>query len=141
MLEGDDHVYMDAKKRKDVIRRSTRTKYRTYAYLNPNLTVHPMYVSHNVPDHERRGTTRLRLSSHNLAIGTGRWARVAPDQRLCACGAVQTEEHVICDCPYTGGIRADYPTISFANIVRFFQSNDIGAMCNVVNRTLRVFEN
>ena len=52
-----------------------------------------------------------------------------------------TEEHVICDCPYTGVIRADYPTISFANIVRFFQSNDIGAMCNVVNRTLRVFEN
>ena len=141
VLEGDDQLYMDAEKRKDVIRRSTRTKYRTYAYLNPNLTVHPMYVSHNVPDHERRGTTRLRLSSHNLAIETGRWARVAPDQRLCACGAVQTEEHVICDCPYTGVIRADYPTISFANIVRFFQSNDIGAMCNVVNRTLRVFEN
>ena len=83
----------------------------------------------------------MRLSSHNLAIETGRWARVAPDQRLCACGAVQTEEHVICDCPYTGVIRADYPTISFANIVRFFQSNHIGAMCNVVSRTLRVFEN
>ena len=42
---------------------------------------------------------------------------------------------------YTGVIRADYPTISFANISSFFQSNDIGAMCNVVNRTLRVFEN
>ena len=74
VLEGDDHVYMDAGKRKDAIRRSTRTKYRTYAYLNHNLTVHPM-------------------------------ARVAPDQRLCACGAVQTEEHVICDCPYTGVIN------------------------------------
>ena len=38
-------------------------------------------------------------------------------------------------------IRADYPTLSFASIFSFFQSNDIGAMCHVVNRTLRVFEN
>ena len=134
-------VHTPDTKQKDIIRRSTRTKYWTYAYLNPNLTVHPMYMLHNVPDHKRRGTTRLRLSSHNLVIETSRWARVAPDQRLCACGAVQTEEHVICDCPYTGVIRADYPPISFANIVRFFQSNDIGAMCNVVNRTLLVFQN
>ena len=72
VLEGDDQLYMDVNKRKDAIRRCTWTKYRTYAYLNPNLTVHPMYVSHNVPDHERRSTTRLRLSSHDLAIETGR---------------------------------------------------------------------
>ena len=54
---------------------------------------------------------------------------------------VEKDAWTICVCPYTGVIRADYPTISFANISSFFQSNDIGAMCNVVNHTLRVFEN
>ena len=53
----------------------------------------------SVPDRDRLWATRLRLSSHRLAIETGIWSRIPRYNRMCSCGAIQTEEHVICFCP------------------------------------------
>ena len=62
--------------------------------------------------------TRLRLSSHRLAIETGRWSRIPRDNRQCSCGAIQTEKHVICFCPLSQSIRSQFDTVKFTSIVR-----------------------
>ena len=54
--------------------------------LNPDLEYDSMY-----DERKRMDFSRLRLSSHRLAVETGRWSRVPADRRLCACGLVQTE--------------------------------------------------
>jgi len=73
------------------------TKFRTYVHIKPHMTVSPMYVGKvlSIPDRDRVYATRLRLSSHKLAIETGRWSRIPREDRLCPCCVIQTEEHVI----------------------------------------------
>ena len=49
----------------------------------------------------RKALTRLRCSSHHLAIETGRWTKpITPrNQRLCAlCLVIEDEEHFLWDC-------------------------------------------
>ena len=122
VIEEQNHVSKDIDHRKSVIRQSNRTKYKTYYELNPDLSVHPIYLNKdmNVPEYQRIATTRLRLSSHNLAIETGRWSRIHPDQRLCSCGSVQTEEHIVCFCTRTLHIRLQYPGCDYTNLCHFF---------------------
>ena len=89
--------------------------------INPELCVHPMYVSDlNADDGLRINCTRLRIS-HRLRIETGRWARIAPENRLCQCGeAVQDEKHVIQDCHLTNDIRVKYnkSDVVFSNFIK-----------------------
>ena len=75
----------------------------------------------NIPEYQRIATTRLRLSSHNVAIETGRWSRIQPDQRLCSCGSVQTEEHIVCFCTRTLHIRLQYPDYDYTDLCHFFK--------------------
>jgi hypothetical protein len=96
------------------IRTSPRTKYITYSTaMNPSLTVHAMYTDLDVKEHHRIAATRLRLSSHNLAIERGRWTRLPRERRLCPCGAVQDEQHLVASCPSTADIRQRHPNIHF----------------------------
>ena len=58
----------------------------------------------------RMAFTRFRVSSHSLCIETGRWnrrgrGRLPREERLCVCGEVQTEWHVVENCPVTRDIR------------------------------------
>ena len=60
----------------------------------------------NINELERMEWTRLRLSSHSLAVEVGRWnrrgrGRLPMEERLCVCGQIQTEQHVIEICPRT----------------------------------------
>ena len=104
--------------------RNQGTKFRTYVSINPNGTVHPIYMRKavSIPDRDRVCTTRLRLSSHSLAIETGRWSHIPRDKRLCSCGAVQTEKHVICFCPISQCVSSqpEFVDVEFTNIVKFF---------------------
>lgn len=96
------------------IRESTRSKYKTYVeVINPALVVHDMYSSSDIFESKRLIFTRVRLSSHNLAIEKGRWQRQPREQRLCDCGAIQDELHVSAYCPNTSSVRANYPGIDF----------------------------
>jgi len=55
-------------------------KLNTYISKNPNETVHSMYMRKVVYRIETGWcATRLRLSSHSLAIETGRWSRIPRD--------------------------------------------------------------
>ena len=86
-----------------------------------NATVSPMNVGKvlGIPDRDRVYTTRLRLSSYKLAIETCRWSCIPREDRLCPCGVIQTEEHVICHCPLSDNIRSQFGAVSFSNIADF----------------------
>ena len=62
---------------------------------------------------QRRQFTKLRISNHALSIETGRYSKpkTPPDKRLCLLcdkNAVETELHMICDCPAYDKIRSDF---------------------------------
>ena len=68
-----------------------------YKQLNPDLESPTLYKSRHIsiPEHHRIAFTRLRLGSHRLKIETGRWSRIPRERRLCLCGEVQDELHVL----------------------------------------------
>ena len=107
--EAGDIVENDIRLRKERILSSQRTRATIYRQMNPELVVHPMYYSNDIIDDDFRiAFTRFRLSSHRLKIETGRWAKIPQERRLCPCGAVQTEKHVLCECPLVNDIRLSY---------------------------------
>jgi len=104
------------------VRRSDRSKFITYLSLNPELSVHPVYsnnVLHVIPEFKRITFSRLRLSAHNLKIETGRWNRTPRENRLCECGEIQTESHILTSCPLTEPLRL------FHNAIATFVCPDI----------------
>ncbi len=82
---------------------SRRISYRTI--MNPALAVHPLYqTNYKVSELHRSAFTRFRVSARSLAVEMGRWSRrgrgyLPLAERVCTCGDVQTEEHVIQFCP------------------------------------------
>ena len=118
--ESGDIVENDVMARKERIQASPRTRAMTYRQMNPELVVHPMYHSKDVVEDDlRMAFTRFRLSSHRLKIETGRWARIPRERRLCQCGAIQSEKHVLCDCTLVDDIRTSYgeATVDFDEFV------------------------
>ena len=113
-LEGAaDIIEADLRRRRGVVcadRQSTRA--RTYLDMNPGLSIHPVYVGQSLLDDALRiWFTRFRLSSHRLRIETGRWARIDANERFCQYGdVVQSEKHVLEDCPLVQHIRTKYRT-------------------------------
>jgi hypothetical protein len=81
-----DHTTQCLNNLKDKILTATTTKRETYVALNPNLQLQPIYNDKCIPEQIRIAYTRMRLSSHNLKIETGRWARIPRDLRTCQCG-------------------------------------------------------
>ena len=114
VIQCDDHVGSAITVLKNRIRNSDRTKFVTYRTINPTLDMHAVY-SHRkrenfIDEYHRLSFSRLRLSSHNLKIETGRWSRQPRELRLCVCGQVQDEMHVIQFCPLTERFRYFHPT-------------------------------
>ena len=56
--------------------------------------------------------------SHNLRIETGRWSRTPTEQRVCQCddSSVQTERHVLTECPLSETSRERYPMLRFDDL-------------------------
>ena len=69
----------------------------------------------NAYTHDQVYATR----SHKLAIETGRWSCIPREDRLCPCGVIQKEEHMICHCPLSDHIRSQFGDVSFSNIAVF----------------------
>ena len=121
-LSVNNHIAEARDKLHERIRTSICTKFITYRDINPTMTVHDIYDINNrciVPEHYRVAFTRLRLSSHNLRIETGRWSRLPRERRLCPCGAVQDEKHVLELCTLTEHLRTQYPQqVAYPHILR-----------------------
>ena len=95
-----------------------------YNTINPEHTVHPIYQAKNQTPYElhRVSWTRLRLSAHSLAIEEGRWnrrgrGRLPVEERLCSCGRVQDEKHIIEHCPRTEHIRQEHRIDTVATLL------------------------
>ena len=133
ILTGPDPVKEDTTRRQTSVRASARPKFMTYVDLNPSLSVNRIYTDRAVMEHQRIYTTRFRLSAHNLAIETGRWSRIPREERLCQCGTgVQTEEHVIIQCPLTAQWRPEC-----VNLDSYFQLQEA---CEKTWTILKYFE-
>jgi hypothetical protein len=92
------------------IRASARTKFVTYTTLmNPSLEAPIMYETPDVPEYMRLVATKFRLSSHSLAIETGRWSRKPREERLCPeCKIIQDECHALAQCQLNSTTRRKY---------------------------------
>ena len=115
------------------ISESESSRRKTYLEFNPNLSCHRIYRE-NIPEHIRIAFTRVRLGSHRLKIETGRWARIPTDERLCVCGAVQTERHVLLNCPVTEHLQRLYPNLNFNELADLMEGNpsEIASYCYAV---------
>ena len=97
---------------------STSICRQTYMIMNPSLIVSQVYSDSNIPEHSHITFTLLRLSSHHLKVETGHWSRVPQEQRVCECGIMQMEEHVLLSCSLTKDIRETYPELRAVTSVR-----------------------
>ena len=117
------------------------TKLTTYiADMNPDMTVHPVYRTRSfVKDYKRQAFTRLRLMSYNLRVEKGRWSRTPREQRVCQCDGVQvqTESHVLIECPLSARCRDTYNMLTFTDIRELLQENNhVHELCGYINDVL-----
>ena len=101
----EDPVEHSLRCHSEAVAASATSRRVAYRQLNPSLSVHRMYSHPTLPERERVSTTRIRLGSHYLKVETGRWSRMPRDERLCPCGSIQDECHVLTECMYTVALR------------------------------------
>ena len=111
----------------DRIKASQSSRRLRYLTINPTLSVSPVYRN-CTPEHLRLAFTRLRLGSHRLRFEMGRWSRIPPEQRLCPCGDVQNEAHLLLTCPLTKSAR-DSVNIDADNLIELFSQQDAAQLC------------
>ena len=125
------------------IRNSLSNRLTFYKQINPDLLVHDIYTrSTRVNEIERVSWTRLRLSAHSLAVETGRWnrrgrGRLPMEERLCPCGLVQTETHVIETCPLSSTLRLAYNVTTVHQLL--VDRTDYDKVCFIVHKLLALF--
>ena len=122
---------------------SSGSRCAVYRSLNPSLTLHRIYRDrHTVNDRFRIAFTRFRVSSHSLCIETGRWnrrgrGRLPPEERLCSCGEIQTERHVVESCPATSDIRRNAGLTCVRELFNGKYAHDVA--CKIVYDILKVY--
>ena len=121
---------------------SRRTK---YTAMNPTLSVHPIYnqqTASPMGEVHRLSFTKMRVSAHSLAIETGRWnrggrGRLPVEERLCRCGAVQDELHVLEACPETEHLRQEYGFRTYEELIA--EDSHFSAP-EIIHKILAIFE-
>ena len=114
-----------------------------YKTINPGLIVHDLYLKKiKVNEIDRISWTRLRLSAHSLAIEKGRWnrrgrGRLPMEERLCPCGQIQTEAHVIESCPMSLQIRQMYNITTINNLL--LVREDYDKVCMIIHKLLSLY--
>ena len=64
------------------------------------------YITANLPIHHRSALAKFRCGVAPIRIETGRYERLALEDRLCTnCNVVESEKHVICECPLYEDLR------------------------------------
>ena len=119
---------------KENIRSSERSKFKTYRDINLKMEKPDLY-NLDIPEHMRIKVTRFRLSSHNLKIETGRWSRIPRDNRLCGCGEIQTERHVVEACCLTTHIRHKYgyTNVDAFSAIKCSNSSQVNFLVDIID--------
>ena len=81
------------------------------------------------------------MCGHSLAVETGRWnrrgrGRLPLEERLCVCGDVQSEQHVVEVCPHTQYLRDLH---GFNTLHDLFSKFTDEVTCKVIYDILRTF--
>ncbi len=138
---GHDYESEGIESAKNAIRNSTSTHRATYYELNPELSKCAIYnQSANIPEHARIACTRMRLSSHYLKIETGRWSRIPRENRLCICGQIQTEEHVLLECVHTEKFRQECSVTGSCSTISDLMNRDENEMILISMLCYRVLD-
>ena len=139
----DVRVAMTDLKQRLLLNNSSRRV--VYKEINPDLNVHYVYSgNHSINEMHRVAFTQFRVSGHSLAIETGRWnrrgrGRLPVEERLCRCGGIQDEKHVITHCVHTQHIRNMY---GFNTINELFSDRyEPDTMCKIIYDILRTYVN
>ena len=142
LLRGTSRpIEKDLERVKARVRQSASSRRVTYRLFNPEQNIHRIYGDATVPESDRVAFTRLRLGSHFLKIETGRWARIERERRLCACGQIQTEQHILLNCPFTLTIRARYSQLSFTNLRVLMAADNVADLAKYCRQALqKVYE-
>ena len=126
------------------LRNATTSKAAMYKRINPDLSLHKAYTTTEyVNERERLAFTKFRLSSHHLKIETGRWARIAADDRICDCGqGVQDESHVLFACPKTASVRQRFGVNDgvFSDIGELMCSMEVPKLVTFIFECMRIFD-
>ena len=110
----------------------------TYKLLNPDLFAPQIYIGQSsVPEHQRIAYTRIRLGSHRLKIETGRWSRTPRERRLCSCGHVQDEDHVLLKCSLISDIRQSFPGLDYSSLENLMRTDDMSDISKYVYRVMK----
>ena len=140
--EVDDvHIALMDLKQKSLNSSSNRTQ--LYCSLNPRLVTHDIYkLKTDVRETERMSWSRLRLSAHSLAVEEGRWnrrgrGRLPLEERLCRCGNIQTEKHVIEQCAVSTQLRQQYGITTMENF--FVNRMDHKTVCHAIHEILNLY--
>ena len=127
------------------LRRAQSSRRTVYCNLiNEPLDTHEIYIKKNkVLEIHRIAFTRFRVSSHSLAVETGRWnrrgrGRLPVEERLCSCGLVQSEEHVVSVCPMSQDIRNRYGFTCTKDLLSGRFENDI--VCKILYDILKLYD-
>ena len=135
----------DTESMKTSLRESESSRRRVYCDLvNSNLSIHSIYNNkHNIHEKYRIAFTRFRVSSHNLACETGRWnrrgrGRLPMEERLCSCGLIQTEEHVISVCPLSQNLRDNYGFSRISDLMSGNIPNE--TICMIIYEVLELYK-
>ena len=125
---------------RDFVAHSATTRCLVYQEMNPTFETHPIYTTkHSINELHRISFTRFRVSGHSLQIETGRWnrrgrGRLPVEERLCGCGLVQTERHVVEVCPLTTNIRETYNIVHLEDL--FADNMPYGTTCKIIHDIL-----
>ena len=129
---------------KSKIRNSVSNRVIFYRLINPELQVHELYLrkSIGVKELERISWTKLRVSAHSLAVVRGRWNRrgrgsLPWEDRLCSCGQVQTETHVIENCPVSLDLRITHSITTVDDLM--VHRTDYASVCGIVHKLLSLY--
>ena len=124
------------------VKSSTSSRRMNYIKCNPDLSHSYVYETpSSVPEYHRVAFTRIHLSSHHLRIETGQWARLPLNERTCYCGAVQSEEHILLNCPETSQLRdkcpMPHPCTSLTELLTL-NSENAAIVCKLCADALRI---
>ena len=111
------------------VENSTSTRRTAYKTINPELKVHPVYSTSSLNEHDRVAFSRMRLSSHHLKFETGRWSRIPPEDRLCACGNIQSDVHVLLECQLTSRARIKHRIPDCGSLSELFNNVPMENIC------------
>ncbi|KAI3382316.1 hypothetical protein SNEBB_005021 [Seison nebaliae] len=143
LIENDrDDITESLHSLKTAIGQSTSSRRSMYKILNPDFKIHNVYTERKcINDIERISFSRLRVGGHSLAVETGRWnrrgrGRLPLEERLCDCGEVQTECHVIEACPVTLDIRRRF---NYASVQELMCLNDGAHAASAVHQILSCY--